>query len=379
MLAPKDWCVEDELPLEVDEGIMSALLRETGDFSFAAAMQTATTMKKIANASTENAHYEGNAGHDLIPLSMTRNAPPRPNQIAAFVSTSEMSSASSSSRITTRNDQQVLVCSQQGVPPANNVGSVQIYSSSQHHCNSHQRRQRKYIPISPQLSCHAGNNSAKHVSPVTTYGDDVTNASTTTSSYSAPMSRASTYVDYAADENDTNFDPSHSADIVGNLVDSRTSQRSNRWFSLDVKLLHVNQGKTPRRGIDTFPKKLMRMLSQEGIDHIIKWLPHGRAFIIRNREMFDSEVRPRFFKPTKFQSFLRQIHLWQFQRVKNGPDAGAYYHELFLRGKPRLVYWMTTGQRRRIGASPSVDYYHDDFFNSRMGSPPNFYDLPFLP
>jgi hypothetical protein len=46
----------------------------------------------------------------------------------------------------------------------------------------------------------------------------------------------------------------------------------------------------------------------------IAWLPHGRAFVIRNRQHFVEHVIPVHFKQTKFRSFARQLNLWQFKR-----------------------------------------------------------------
>ena len=84
----------------------------------------------------------------------------------------------------------------------------------------------------------------------------------------------------------------------------------------------------------------MEVLSRGDIDTIIQWLPHGRAFIVLNPQVFVKEVLPRFFKQSKFMSFTRQLNLWGFKRITKGRDAGAYYHQLFLRGRPRLCMRM---------------------------------------
>jgi hypothetical protein len=85
-----------------------------------------------------------------------------------------------------------------------------------------------------------------------------------------------------------------------------------------------------------FPQKLMEMLSKEGVEqsHAVCWLPHGRAFIVKQRKVFTSEIMPRYFRLTKFPSFQRQLNLYGFRMLTKGKDSGAYYHELFLKEHP---------------------------------------------
>jgi hypothetical protein len=62
----------------------------------------------------------------------------------------------------------------------------------------------------------------------------------------------------------------------------------------------------------------------------------------------------------------RQLNLYGFRRLTVGPDAGAYYHELFLRGRPslsqRMVRQKVKGTFRKQPADAS--------------SEPNFYAMP---
>ena len=57
-----------------------------------------------------------------------------------------------------------------------------------------------------------------------------------------------------------------------------------------------------------------------------------------------SAVLPGSFLFVSF-SFTRQLYLWGFVRVSSGPDAGAFWHELFLDGHDQLLRYM-----RRVGA-----------------------------
>jgi hypothetical protein len=120
-----------------------------------------------------------------------------------------------------------------------------------------------------------------------------------------------------------------------------------------------------------FPLKLhiiLKILEQEGKDHIFSWLPHGRAFGIHKLGLFEEEVMKRFFKQSQISSFRRQLNLYGFLRLSNGRDSGAYYHELFLRGKPllsmKMVRTRIKGTKIRASSSPAEE--------------PQFYSMPFL-
>ena len=94
---------------------------------------------------------------------------------------------------------------------------------------------------------------------------------------------------------------------------------------------------------DQFPMKLYRMLSvveDLGLAHIVSWKVHGRAFQVHNVRLFVSKVLPMFFRQSKITSFQRQLNLYGFQRFLHGEDTGASYHQFFLRGKPFLCQAM---------------------------------------
>ena len=79
---------------------------------------------------------------------------------------------------------------------------------------------------------------------------------------------------------------------------------------------------------DTFPNVLHRMLSEEELNEIIIWLPHGCSWKIVNKSRFVDEIIPKFFKHKNFKSFLRQVNGWGFIRINKGLDEGSYYHKV---------------------------------------------------
>jgi len=117
-----------------------------------------------------------------------------------------------------------------------------------------------------------------------------------------------------------------------------------------------------------FPEKLMHMLDKESLLHpdIVSWQSHGRAFMVRKPKQFTSEVMGGYFRQSKLTSFQRQLNLYGFRRITQGTDAGAYYHELFLRGRPQLCMRMQRQKVKGTGHKQPTD----------VTSEPNFYVMP---
>jgi hypothetical protein len=105
----------------------------------------------------------------------------------------------------------------------------------------------------------------------------------------------------------------------------------------------------------SFPARLHQMLTDieelgrrgdKSLEKIVSFLPHGRAWMIHDRKAFIDMIMPIFFFKQKFISFQRQLLLFGFQRITaDGPDKGAYYHQLFIRSCPELARQMTKAKK----------------------------------
>jgi hypothetical protein len=59
----------------------------------------------------------------------------------------------------------------------------------------------------------------------------------------------------------------------------------------------------------SFPTKLHKILSTPDCNEYIDWLPHGRAFRILKAKCFEEHVLPKFFRSSRYSSFMRQVRL----------------------------------------------------------------------
>ena len=123
-----------------------------------------------------------------------------------------------------------------------------------------------------------------------------------------------------------------------------------------------------------FPIKLHLLLEESeasGLGHIISWQPHGRAFKIHNPTLFTETIMQNYFpKMRKLPSLQRQFNLYGFERLtRDGPDAGAYYHEAFLRYRPGLSLARMTRKRVKGTGYKAA---------SNPEAEPNLYAYPFM-
>jgi hypothetical protein len=77
----------------------------------------------------------------------------------------------------------------------------------------------------------------------------------------------------------------------------------------------------------------------------MSWLPCGRAFKVHDQKEFASLIMPRYFRHSRFKSFLRQLSMYKFQRITEGPNRGAYFHPAFLRDNVELCRSINRGDK----------------------------------
>ncbi len=194
----------------------------------------------------------------------------------------------------------------------------------------------------------------------------------------APYDSLSAYQSHAASHQSKN----NSNTVVPPPSSSSPSKATKRiphiYFDYSVVPDTVGYVRKKTGGVTKpFPEKLHEMLESESSDAspIVSWLPHGRAFIVRKPKLFTTQTMPKYFRQTKLTSFQRQLNLYGFRRITRGTDAGAYYHELFLRGRLQLCMKMVRQKVKGTGhkqptvsnnVKVSIILIHMFFFHTKL-------------
>eukprot|EP00934_Nitzschia_sp_Nitz4_P000228 Nitzschia sp. Nitz4//scaffold211_size37880//9614//11244//NITZ4_007701-RA/size37880-augustus-gene-0.59-mRNA-1//-1//CDS//3329541964//228//frame0 len=114
----------------------------------------------------------------------------------------------------------------------------------------------------------------------------------------------------------------------------------------------------PDRSTAQFPWRLHELLTEaesNGNSNIISWIPGTNAFKVHNKLRFTSEILPSYFNATKYKSFQRNLNLWGFESIQEGPNKGGCFHPRFIRGDVEQCHYMSRQKVKGNQARTSMD------------------------
>jgi hypothetical protein len=98
------------------------------------------------------------------------------------------------------------------------------------------------------------------------------------------------------------------------------SASSSHVSSSEASVSEFRTSSKRRKNTDIQPLFLLKTfaLVNDGPFDIVSWSPTGDSFIVKDHHRFSEEVIPKYFKHSKFSSFVRQLNFYGFRKVKSG-------------------------------------------------------------
>lgn len=57
---------------------------------------------------------------------------------------------------------------------------------------------------------------------------------------------------------------------------------------------------------------------------VVRWNSDGTNFIITDIDRFEQEILPKYFRHKKFSSFVRQLNMYDFHKIRNEATKNVF-------------------------------------------------------
>merc|ERR1712224_745797 len=89
--------------------------------------------------------------------------------------------------------------------------------------------------------------------------------------------------------------------------------------------------------VTPFLAKTYDLLMSNEYSHLVNWCEDGHGFIVKDPVEFEQVVLPKYFKHNKFSSFIRQLNMYDFHKIRHKGNSKEFKHMFFARNKPELL------------------------------------------
>jgi hypothetical protein len=110
------------------------------------------------------------------------------------------------------------------------------------------------------------------------------------------------------------------------------------FFSFSLGILIGNMNKPP--SVPGFLTKTYEIFNTPEYQDICSWGPNGDTINIKKIEQFSKQILPKYFKHSNFQSFVRQLNMYDFHKTVQDPSHGEFQHQYFLKDRPELLIYI---------------------------------------
>ncbi len=110
---------------------------------------------------------------------------------------------------------------------------------------------------------------------------------------------------------------------------------------------------------ETFLLKLNEILNNNSYANFINWSENGKFIIIKDLNELSKEVLPKYFKHHNYSSFVRQLNMYNFHKVKTNLNSNEqiFQHNKFIKG---ISVDKIKRIKRKIHDNESLDFSAKD-------------------
>jgi hypothetical protein len=119
-----------------------------------------------------------------------------------------------------------------------------------------------------------------------------------------------------------------------------------------------------------FLTKTYEIFNTPEYQDICSWGPNGDTINIKRIEQFSKQILPKYFKHSNFQSFVRQLNMYDFHKTVQDPSHGEFQHQYFLKDKPELLVYIKRKANNRTAETLKKLSKSSSILNS-LGHIPN--------
>lgn len=120
--------------------------------------------------------------------------------------------------------------------------------------------------------------------------------------------------------------------------------------------------------IPGFLAKTYEIFSLPDYRYCCDWSPDGTTIVISKIEEFSKQVLPKYFKHSNFQSFVRQLNMYDFRKLVQDPHNGEFAHKNFLRDYPeKLALIKRKANHRTSKTEPVTPIFNDEILEAKFG------------
>lgn len=115
----------------------------------------------------------------------------------------------------------------------------------------------------------------------------------------------------------------------------------------------IHHGNSKKQG-SAFLEKLYEILMNEEYNDFISWCGDGKSILIKKVEDFSQIVLPKYYKHNNFQSFVRQLNMYNFTKTSHDANRREFMQPFFRKGKRNFLPLISRKTQKSIRSFDSA-------------------------